>query len=74
MADAICNSFSYIVDIVASPFVAFRQMFGDKMGNHRRSLAEVESPYFILGNAVCLRKSRVLAHVLGPGSNQEGLH
>ena len=40
MVGAICNSLSYIV---ASPFMALWQMFGDKMGNHRRSLAEVES-------------------------------
>jgi hypothetical protein len=29
--------------------MALWQMFGDKMENHRRSLAEVESPYFIFG-------------------------
>src|SRR5215208_3044332 len=70
MVGAICNSFSYIV---ASPFSALLLMFCDKMGNHRRALAEVESPYFIFGGAVRLRKSCVLAHVLGPGFDQEGL-
>jgi hypothetical protein len=46
------------------------QMFGDKMGNHGRSLAELESPYFIFGGAVGLRQARVLAHVLGSGLDQ----
>jgi hypothetical protein len=50
--------------------MALWQMFGDKMGNHRRSLAEVESPYIIFGGAVCLRQARVLAHVLGSGLDQ----
>src|SRR5215212_3976809 len=70
MADAVCNSFSYRVLL---PLLALRQMVGDKMGNHRRFLAEVESPYFILGGVIRLHQSRVLAHVLGPGSDQEGL-
>ncbi len=33
-------------------------MFGDKMGNHKRSLVEVESPYFIFGGTVGLRQAR----------------
>ncbi len=45
-------------------------MFGDKMGNHRRSLVEVESPYFIFGGAVDLHQAPVLAHVLGLGFDQ----
>ena len=64
MVGAICNSLSYVV---ASPFMALWQMFSDKMGNHRRSLVEVESPYFIFGGAVGLCQARRLAHVLGPG-------
>jgi hypothetical protein len=67
MVGAICNSLSYIV---ADPFMALWQMFGDKMGNYRRSLAKVESPYFIFGGAVGLRQARVLAHVLGSGLDQ----
>jgi hypothetical protein len=39
-------------------------MVGDIMGDHRQALAEVESPYFTFGDAVRLRKSCVLAHVL----------
>lgn len=50
--------------------MALWQMFGDKMGNHRRSLAEVESPYSIFGGAVGPVR-RVLAHVLGPGRRTE---
>ena len=45
-------------------------MFGDKMGNHRRSLAEVESPHCIFGGAVNLCQSCVLAHVREPGFDQ----
>jgi hypothetical protein len=44
------------------------QMFGDRVGDHGRSLAEVESSYFTFGGAVGLRQACVLAHVLGPGS------
>src|SRR5215210_2243904 len=62
-----------LLSLSASPFLALRQMVGDKMGDHGRSLAEVESPYFILGGAIRFHQSRVLAHVLGPGSDQEGL-
>jgi hypothetical protein len=51
MVGAIRNSLSYIV---ASLFMALWQMFGDKMGNQGRSLAEVESPYCIFGGAVSL--------------------
>jgi hypothetical protein len=67
MVGAICNSLSYIV---ASPFKALWQMFGDKMGNQVRSLSEVESPHCIFGGAVSLCQSCVLAHVLGPGFDQ----
>jgi hypothetical protein len=67
MVGAICNSLSYIV---ASPFMALWQMFGDKMGNHSRSLVEAESPYFIFGGAVGVRQARGQAHVLGPGFDQ----
>jgi hypothetical protein len=67
MVGAICSSLSYLV---ASPFMALWQTFGDKTGNHRRSLAEVESPYFIFGGAVGFRQAPVLAHVLGPGFDQ----
>jgi hypothetical protein len=48
-------------------------MIGYIMGDHRQSLAEVESSYRVFGGAVCLRKSCVLAHVLGPGLDHEGL-
>ena len=48
-------------------------MVGDKVGNHGLSLAEVESPYCIFGGTVCLLQSRVLAHVFGPGFDQESL-
>ena len=48
-------------------------MVGDKMGDHGRSLADVESPYRIFDGAVRLRKSCVLAHVLDPGFDKEGL-
>jgi hypothetical protein len=48
-------------------------MVGDKMGDHGRSSTEVESPYRIFGGTVCLLQSRVLAHVFGPGFDQEGL-
>jgi hypothetical protein len=34
-------------------------MFGDRMENHRRSLAEVESPNFIFGGAVGLRRASI---------------
>ena len=61
MVGAIRNSLSYIV---ASPFMALWQLFGDKMGNQGRSLAEVESPYCIFGCAVSLCQACVLAHVL----------
>jgi hypothetical protein len=61
MVGAIRNSLSYIV---ASLFMALWQMFGDKMGNHGLSLAEVESPYCIFGCAVSLCQACVLAHVL----------
>jgi hypothetical protein len=64
MVGAIPNSLSYIV---ASPFIALRQLFDDKMGNQGLSLAEVESPYCIFGCAVSLSQACVLAHVLGPG-------
>jgi hypothetical protein len=67
MVGAICNSLSYIV---ASPFMALWQMFGDKMGNQGWSLAEVESPYCIFGGAVSLCQSCVLAYVLGPVFDQ----
>jgi hypothetical protein len=39
-------------------------MVGDIMGDHVQFLVEVKSPYCIFGDAVCLRKSCVLAHVL----------
>src|SRR3712207_3475480 len=65
MADTVCDCFSYIV---ASPFMALWQMFGDGMADRGRSFAEVESPFFIFGGADRLRQARVLAHVLGPGS------
>src|ERR687893_2898519 len=67
MVGAVCNSFSYIV---TSPFMAPWQLFGAKMGNQGRSLAEMESPYCIFGGTVGLRDSRVLAHVLEPGFDQ----
>src|SRR5215203_4425504 len=70
------NSWRYLQELLllgASPFLALRRIVGDKMGDHGRSLAEVESPYFILGGAIRLHQSGVLAHVLGPGSGQEGL-
>jgi hypothetical protein len=51
MVGAIRNSLSYIV---ASPFMALWQLFDDKMRNHGRFLAEVESPYCIFGCAVSL--------------------
>ena len=43
------------------------------MGDNGRSLAEVESPDCIFGGAVRLHQACVLAHVLGPGFDQEGL-
>jgi hypothetical protein len=51
MIGAIRNSLSYIV---ASLFMALWQLFGDKMGNKGRFLAEVESQYCIFGCAVSL--------------------
>jgi hypothetical protein len=45
-------------------------MFGDKMGNQGRSLAEVESQYCIFGCAVSLCQACVLAHVLKQGFDQ----
>jgi len=48
-------------------------MVGYKVGDHGRSSTEVESPYRIFGGTVCLLQSRVLAHVFGPGFDQEGL-
>ena len=54
MVGAICNNLSYIM---ASPFMALWQMLSDKMGNHRRSLVEVESPYFTFGGSVSLRQA-----------------
>jgi hypothetical protein len=50
--------------------MALWQVFGDKMGNHRRSLAEEESPHCIFGGAVSHCQWCVLAHVLGPGFDQ----
>src|SRR5215212_2609327 len=70
------NSRRYLQELLllsASPFLALRQIVGDKMGDHGRSLAEVESSYCILGGTIRLHQSRVLAHVLGPRSDQEGL-
>jgi hypothetical protein len=67
MVGAIWNSLSYIV---ASPFMALWQMFGDKMGTHTRSLVEVEGLYFIFGGAVGLCQARGLAHVLGQDSTR----
>jgi len=46
-------------------------MFGDKMGNHRCSLVEVESPYFIFGGAVPIGPSQPpeVSHKLGEAHN-----
>ncbi len=46
------------------------QMFGDNMGDYGRSLAEVESSYFIFGGAVGLCQARELAHMLGQDSTR----
>jgi hypothetical protein len=54
MVGAIRNSLSYIV---ASPFTALWQKFGDKMGDQGLSLAEVEGPYCIFGGAFSLYQS-----------------
>jgi hypothetical protein len=53
-----------------TPYVALWRMVGDKMGDRGGSLTEVESSYCVFGGAVCLRKSCVVAHVLGPGLDQ----
>jgi hypothetical protein len=53
--------------------MAFWRMVGDIMGNHGQPLAKVESPYCIFGGSVRLLQSCVLAHVFGPGFDQEGL-
>jgi hypothetical protein len=64
MVGAIRSSLSYTV---ASPFMAFWQLFDDKMGNQGRSLAEVGSPYCIFGCVVSLCQAYVLARVLRQG-------
>jgi hypothetical protein len=51
MVGAIRNSLSYIV---ASPFMALRQLFDDKMRNHGQFLAEGERPYCIFSCSVSL--------------------
>jgi hypothetical protein len=51
MVGVIRNSLSYIV---ASPFMALRQLFDDKMRNHGQFLAEGERPYCIFSCSVSL--------------------